>query len=330
MKIFVAGASGAVGTRLVPLLVAGGHRVTGSTRTAAKTEMLRALGAEPVILDGLDGGAVLAAVTRARPDVIVHEMTGLASMRSLKHFDREFAATNRLRTEGTEHLIAAAQAAGTRALVVQSYAGWPTIREGGRIKSESDPLDDRPVSGMTQSLAAIRKLESLTLQTPGIDGTVLRYGSLYGPGTSISAQSEMVQLIRKGRFPVVGAGAGVWSFVHVDDAAEATRIAIEAGRSGIYNGIFNIVDDEPAEVSVWLPELARIVGGRPPRHIPAWLARWILGAPVVMMMTEARGASNAKAGQLLGWHPHFSSWREGFRALEAAGLPARTPGPVSV
>lgn len=311
MKIFVAGAGGAIGKRLVPLLASRGHQVTAATRTAAKGDVLRGMGAEPVILDGLYRDAVMRAVSRAHPDVIVHEMTALASMRNLKHFDAEFALTNRLRTEGTEYLVAAAQAAGTRRLVVQSYTGWPNAREGSRIKSEGDALDCDPPKAMTQSLAAIRKLEDLALQARGISGTALRYGSLYGPGTSISPRGEIVRLIRKRQFPIVGDGAGVWSFLHIDDAAEATRIAIETNLPGIYN----IVDDEPAEVSVWLPELARAVGANSPRRIPAWLARWMLGESGVSMMTRIRGSSNAKAKRVLGWHPHYATWREGFHAL---------------
>jgi 2-alkyl-3-oxoalkanoate reductase len=308
MTIFVAGGTGAIGKRLVPLLVSRGHRVVASTRTSAKAEALAAQGAEPVIADGLDKDAVIRAVVLATPDVIVHEMTSLASMRSLKHFDDEFAVTNRLRTTGTEYLISAAHAAGTRHLVVQSYAGWPQGREGSRLKTEDDPFDPAPPKEMSKSLAAIARLEKLAVQAGAIHGTVLRYGSLYGPGTSTSRDGEIVKVVRERKFPIIGDGAGVWSFLHVDDAATATLLAIEHQACGVYN----IVDDEPAEVAVWLPELAKAVGADPPRHIPAWLGRLAMGEPGLFMMTKIRGASNAKAKRELGWQPAYRSWREGF------------------
>ena len=251
------------------------------------------------------------AVMAVRPDVIVHQMTALASVRSLKHFDDKFALTNRLRTEGTEHLIAAGRAAGTQKIVVQSYTGWPNAREGDRVKTEEDPLEPSPPKTMTRSLEAIRKLESLTVNSSGISGTVLRYGSFYGPGTSISEDGEIVELVRQRKFPVVGSGAGVWSFIHIDDAANATQLAIESDAPGIYN----IVDDEPAEVSVWLPELARALSAPPPRHVPAWLGRLFLGEAGVWMMTKSRGSSNMKAKRVLGWKPAYASWRDGFRIL---------------
>ena len=250
----------------------------------------------------------------SRPDVIVHQMTALASMRSLKHFDDEFAVTNRLRTEGTENLIAAAKEAGTRKLVVQSYTGWPNAREGSRIKTEEEPLDADPPSAMMKSLTAIRKLESMVFNASTVIGTVLRYGSLYVPATSISLQGEIIQMLLQRKFPLVGDGAGVWSFIHVDDAAGATRLAIENDAPGIYN----IVDDEPAEVSVWLPELARAVGAKPPRHFPAWLGRLLIGDAGVSMMTKIRGSSNAKAKRALGWQPIYSSWRSGFQSLRTS------------
>ena len=311
MKIFIAGATGAIGRRLVPLLVAQGHHVVASTRTPDKTGQLRTGGAEPVVLNGLDRDSVLRAVIESHPDVIVHQMTALGSMRTVKHFDRDFAVTNRLRTEGTEYLIAAARAAGTRNLVVQSYTGWPNIREGSRIKTENEPLDPNPPQTMSRTLAAIRTMESLITNLSDIAGTVLRYGSLYGPGTSISPQGEIVKMVRQRQFPVIGNGSGVWSFIHVDDAAAATKIAIENERPGIYN----IVDDDPAEVSVWLPELARVIGAKPPRHIPAWLGRFAVGDSGVSMMTRIRGSSNAKARHILGWKPAYTSWRQGFLAV---------------
>jgi len=291
--------------------VAQGHHVVASTRTPDKTGQLRTGGAEPVVLNGLDRDSVLRAVIESHPDVIVHQMTALGSMRTVKHFDRDFAVTNRLRTEGTEYLIAAARAAGTRNLVVQSYTGWPNIREGSRIKTENEPLDPNPPQTMSRTLAAIRTMESLITNLSDIAGTVLRYGSLYGPGTSISPQGEIVKMVRQRQFPVIGNGSGVWSFIHVDDAAAATKIAIENERPGIYN----IVDDDPAEVSVWLPELARVIGAKPPRHIPAWLGRFAVGDSGVSMMTRIRGSSNAKARHILGWKPAYTSWRQGFLAV---------------
>jgi nucleoside-diphosphate-sugar epimerase len=308
MKIFVAGASGAIGKRLTPLLVADGHNVFATTRTESKTGEIRAEGAEAIVMDGLNKDDVVRAVMSCRPDVIVHEMTAIA-LRNLQDFDHEFTTTNQLRTRGTENLLDAARAAGTRMFVAQSFAGWPAIREGGRIKTEQDAFDPHPPKAMTETLGAIRRLESLVTSASEIQGIVLRYGSLYGPGTSIAPNGDVVQLVRKRGLPVVGNGAGVWSFLHVDDAANATRLAIERDKPGIYN----IVDDEPAEVSLWLPHLAEALGAKPPRHVPVWLARWVIGDSGVMMMTTARGSSNAKAKRELGWEPQWASWREGFR-----------------
>lgn len=309
MKIFLAGATGAVGKRLVPLLVRRGHQVVATTRTANKIEALRAAGAEPVVLDSLDRTAVIAAVTAARPDVVVHQLTALTGRFDLKHFDRYFAETNRLRTEGTEYLLAGAAAAGVRRFVIQSYTGWNNIREGSRIKTEDDPLDPHPTSTQRQTLAATRQQEAMITSVAGIDGIALRYGSLYGPGTSIGPGGEVVDAVRARKMPIVGDGAGVWSFLHIDDAAEATRVAIEGGPAGIYN----IVDDDPAEVSVWLPEMARILGAPAPYHVPAWIARLLVGETGVSMMTKVRGSSNAKARRLLSWQPAYASWRDGFQ-----------------
>jgi nucleoside-diphosphate-sugar epimerase len=307
MKILIAGASGAIGRRLVPLLVAAGHDVIATTRTAEKLDGLRLAGAKPILLDGLDRDRVMRAVASSRPDAIVHQMTSLASMRNLKKFDDEFARTNRLRTEGTRYLVEAALSVGAGTFVAQSYTGWPNQRHGGRIKSEIDPLDSDPPLQMTKTLDAIQRLEGIVL-TAGLNGTALRYGSLYGPGTSISPDGEIVDLIRRRRFPLVGSGAGVWSFIHVDDAARATQLAIERRAVGIYN----VVDDHPAEVAEWLPELARIVGAKPPFHMPAWIARFAIGTSGVSMMTSIRGSSNAKAKRTLGWRPRYASWRDGF------------------
>jgi nucleoside-diphosphate-sugar epimerase len=317
MKILVAGATGAVGRRLVPLLVAGGHHVVATTRTPDKLNNLRSMGAEPVLMDGLDREEVLKAVVSSRPDVIVHQMTALASMRSLKKFDEEFALTNRLRTEGTSYLVAAAALAGTRKFVAQSYTGSNNEREGGRVKTEADPLDPHPPFVMTRAFEAIQMLERIVSTTAGLNGMALRYGSLYGPGTSISADGEIVELIRRRKFPLIGNGAGIWSFIHVDDAARATQLAIERGAPGIYN----IVDDEPVEVSEWLPDLAQVLGAKPPYRLPAWIGRFAIGEAGVSMMTQARGSSNAKAKRAFGWQPEYASWRDGFRRGLSAELP---------
>jgi nucleoside-diphosphate-sugar epimerase len=309
MRIFVAGATGALGRRLVPMLVEGGHQVVGMTRSPAKTGGLRAAGAEAVVADALDRDAVLAAVHQARPEVVVHQLTALAGFADFRKFDEEFALTNRLRTEGTDHLVAAARAAGARRLVAQSYAGWPFARVGGPVKTEDDPLDPDPPAELRRSLDAIRRLESTVLGTDGLEGMVLRYGGFYGPGTSSGASGLMIEEVRRRRLPLVGAGTGVWSFVHIDDAATATVAAVERGAPGIYQ----IVDDDPAPVSAWLPALAEAIGARPPRHVPVWVARLIAGEHTVALMTEIRGASNAKAKRELGWTPAWPSWRQGFR-----------------
>ncbi len=309
MKIFLAGATGAVGKRLVPVLVASGHHVVATTRSVEKAKSLRSAGAEAVGVDGLDRDVVITAVKAARPDVIVHQMTALTGMRSLKRFDDEFALTNRLRTEGTEYLLEAARAAGTKKPIVQSYAGWPSIREGSYVKTEDDPFDPTPPKTMSRTLDAIRRLESLVAAASDINGIILRYGSFYGPGTSITPGGEIIEAVRQRKFPIVGDGGGVWSFVHIDDVADATLAAIERGMPGVYN----IVDDEPAEVSEWLPELAQAIGAKPPRHVPAWLGRLIIGEAGISMMTRIRGASNAKAKQGLAWHPTYATWRDGFR-----------------
>jgi nucleoside-diphosphate-sugar epimerase len=309
MRIFVAGATGALGRRLVPLLVQGGHQVTGMTRTAGKAAGLRAAGAEPVVADALDRDAVLRAVVAAHPEVVVHELTALAGMTDFRRLDEGFALTNRLRTEGTDHLLAAARAAGSRRFVAQSFAGWPFARVGGPVKTEDEPLDPDPPAQLRRTLDAIRHLEAAVVGAEGIEGVVLRYGGFYGPGTSAGEGGFMLEDLRRRRFPLVGAGTGVWSFVHVDDAATATVAAVERGAPGIYQ----IVDDDPAPVSEWLPALAAAIGARPPRRVPAWVARLAGGAHGVVLMTEARGASNDKARRELGWRPAWPSWRQGFR-----------------
>jgi nucleoside-diphosphate-sugar epimerase len=309
MKIFVAGASGAVGKSLIPVLVKGKHQVFGTARSTQSLAAIRAMGAVPLAMDGLDARAVLAAVRAANPDVIVHQMTALAGIKNLKHFDEAFALTNRLRTEGVAHLIAAAREVGTPRIIVQSYTGWPHAPGGDALKTEEDPLDPTPIPSMRASLAAIRELERSVLAASDLQGIVLRYGSFYGPGTPIAPGGEIAELVRRRRLPIVGSGAGVWSFVHMEDVALATALAAEGGA----NGIYHIVDDEPAPTSVWLPELARILGAKPPRHVPEWVARLMVGEALVHMMTRVPGAANTKAKRELGWNLRYPTWRQGFR-----------------
>jgi len=324
MKVFVAGATGALGRRLVSLLVAEGHTVTAMSRSPEKAQAIRALGATPAIADVLDDDAVTRAVGEARPEAVVHEVTALAGMRSLRGFDAKFATTNRLRTEGTENLLEAARAAGARRFIAQSYTNWTNPREGGPVKDESDPLDPAPVPGQRRTLEAIRALERIVTGARGIEGLALRYGNLYGPGTGFASDGAIVEAVRRRQFPIVGDGGGIWSFIHVDDAARATLLALRAGAPGCYN----ITDDEPAPVSVWLPELAAILGAPPPRRVPAWLGWLFVGAAGVSMMTRIRGSANAKARRAFDWRPGFPSWREGFRA--ELGAEAHDPGSSAV
>ena len=315
MKVFVAGASGALGRRLIPDLVGAGHTVTGMTRSPDKADAIRSAGARPAVADALDEEAVIAAVQEAEPEVVVHELTAIPPRLDLRHIDREFELTNRLRREGTDHLLAAARAAGARRLVAQSFGGWPYAREGGAVKDEDDPLDPDPPPALFDTLEAIRYLEATVTGAQGIEGVVLRYGPFYGPGTSIGASGSMLDEVRRRRIPVVGRGTGVWSFLHIDDAAQATRAAIERGTPGVYN----VTDDEPARVSEWLPALAAAIGAKPPRRVPGWIARLVVGPHGVAMMTEARGASNAKARRELGFEPRWPSWRDGFQRGLADG-----------
>jgi nucleoside-diphosphate-sugar epimerase len=309
MKIFVAGATGAMGKQLVPRLVAAGHRVTGTTRSEAKQEGLWDLGATPVVVDALDPEQVADAVAKAQPDVIIHELTSIASL-DMRHFDRDFAMTNRLRTEGTDHLLSAGRAVGVKRFVAQSYTSWPYARTGGPVKSEEDPLDPAPAREMRDSMAAIRHLESAVLGADWTTGIVLRYGGFYGPGTSLTPGGEQFEMVRRRKFPVVGNGAGVWSFVHIADAAEATVAAVEHGRRGVYN----VVDDDPAAVAEWLPALAHAIDAPKPWRVPRFVGRLVAGEAGAVMMTEMRGASNAKAKRELGWEPRHPSWRAGFVA----------------
>jgi nucleoside-diphosphate-sugar epimerase len=308
MKVFVAGASGAVGRRLVPLLIASGHDVVAMTHSPEKSQSLRATGAQPVVADGLDRAAVMKAVMRSEPEVVVHEMTGLSGVTSLKDFDKQFALTNRLRMEGTDHLLEAARAAGARRFIAQSFGNWNYERTGSGPKSEDDPFDPDPPANQRRSLAAIRHLERAVAEADGMEGVALRYATLYGPGTGFAGDGEIAAMVRKRRLPIVGDGGGVWSFVHIDDAAAATGAAIERGAPGAYN----IADDEPAPVADWLPELARALGAKPPRRVPAWLGRLASGEVGVSMMTRIRGASNAKAKRELDWRLRYPSWRQGF------------------
>ena len=321
MKVFVAGATGALGTQLVPQLVAKGHEVVGMTRTPSKQQALRALGARPVVADALDPEAVARAVAEAEPEVVVHQLTALSGPLDMRHIDRYFATTNRLRTEGTDHLLAAARAVGARRFVAQSYAGWPFARTGGPVKAETDPLDPDPPEALRAALDAIRHLEQAVTGIGWADGLVLRYGGFYGPGTSVSLDPEaaMSKVVRRRQFPVVGGGGGVWSFVHIEDAASATVAAVERGPGGIYH----VVDDEPAPVREWLPVLADALGARPPWRLPRWLGRLVAGEAATVMMTEIRGASNDKAKRVLGWEPRYPTWRLGFaKGLnEACALP---------
>ncbi|HUA06258.1 MAG TPA: NAD(P)-dependent oxidoreductase [Solirubrobacteraceae bacterium] len=309
MKVFVAGATGAMGRQLVPRLVAAGHEVVGTTRSDSKQAVLWDLGAEPSVVDALDAERVAQAVAHARPDVIVHELTSIETL-DMRHFDRSFAMTNRLRTEGTDHLLSAGRAVGVKRFVIQSFTGWPYARTGGPVKTEDDPLDPNPAREMRESLAAIRHLEEAVIGAGWTEGVVLRYGGFYGPGTGLSPGAPEFEMVRKRKFPVVGSGAGVWSFVHIADAAEATVAAVEHGKRGIYN----VVDDDPAAVAEWLPALAEAVGAPKPWRVPRLVGRMLAGEAAIVMMTDIRGASNAKAKRELGWEPRHPSWREGFAA----------------
>jgi nucleoside-diphosphate-sugar epimerase len=313
MRVMVAGATGAVGARLIPLLVSAGHEVADLTRSPAKAHAIERAGARTTVADALDPSAVRAAVLDARPEVVVHEMTALRNASDLTHFDRTFAVTNRLRTEGLDPLLAAAKEAGARRVLAQSFCGWPYARTGGPVKTEDDPLDPAPPRELRNSLDAIRHLESAVVSATAFEGLVLRYGAFYGPGSGLF-DGPFVDQLRRRRVPLIGDGAGWWSFLHVSDAAAATALAVERGAPGLYN----IVDDEPAPVNVWLPALAATVGAKPPRRIPRWLARMAAGEHMVTLMTESRAGSNQKARRELGWAPAHPSWRQGFAEVVAA------------
>jgi 2-alkyl-3-oxoalkanoate reductase len=307
MRILLAGATGAIGRRLVPQLRAAGHEVIATTRTPDKQALLWNLGARPLLMDGLDAESVGAAVAAAEPEVVIHQLTALADMSDLKHFDRTFAVTNRLRTEGTDHLLAAATASGVRRVIAQSFTGWPNERTGGPVKTEDDRLDPNPPKQQRESLRAIQYLEAAIENAP-MESVVLRYGTFYGPGAS----DQTFDLIRRRQIPIVGDGGAVWSWIHIDDAAAATVAAVERG-----SGIYNIVDDDPTPSQELVPALAEMIGARAPRHVPVWAARLLAGEVGVSMLTQIRGSSNAKARRELGWAPARPSWRDGLRATPA-------------
>lgn len=316
MRIFVAGGSGVLGRRLVPLLVARGHEVVASTTSASKLELVQKLGAEGVVMAGLDADAVRKAIVAARPDAIAHEMTAIsfahAGKPDIKHPDRWFAGTNRLRTEGTDNLLAAARAAGVTRIVAQGYASWNGDPAGPPVQSEETTLNLMPGTASEAGLRALQHVENRVLDA---GGAVLRYGALYGPG----ATDDQVELIRKRQYPLVGDGGGHSSWIHLDDAASATALAIERG----VDGVFNVVDDEPAPARDWLPYLAECAGAKPPMRVPVWLARLLAGDQAVVMMTEGRAFSNAKAKRELGWELKYPSWRQGFRAELASSSLAK-------
>ncbi len=308
MRVFVAGSTGVVGKILVPLLLESGHEVVALVRTPQKARDVEALGAKAVIADALDRDALTAAIRRAEPEVFIHQLTALTGVANFKKLDDEFALTNRLRTEVTDTMLAAARLVGARRFIAQSFCGWPFAREGGPVKSEEDPLDPNPPASFSKTLAAIRYLEDAVRRATNVEAFALRYGFFYGPGTSIGKDGLIIELIRKRRIPIVGDGAGIWSFIHIQDAAWATVAAMSRGVPGVYN----VVDDEPAAVSTWLPFLADTLGAKPPRRVPVWIGKLAIGDGGVSMMTKIRGGSNAKAKRELGWQPNYPSWRRGF------------------
>ena len=322
MKILVAGASGAMGRALVPLLVRAGHDVVGMVQRPRSVEVVHALGAEPRTADALDAAAVLSCFRETKPQAVIHQLTAIPPALDMRHFDRDFALTNLLRTEGTRHLLAAAVDVGTTHFIAQSFAGWTYARKGhgSKLKVEEDALDPDPPQRMRATLDALKSLEQAVLSESRVTGSVLRYGAFYGPHTSIAKDGSVVQAVRRRKLPLVGEGAGIWSFVHIEDAASATAAAVESGRGGVYN----VVDDEPAPVSEWLSFLAHSAHAQPPKRVPAWMARLLIGEHAVAVMNEIRGVSNAKIKRELGWTPHWPSWRDGFREVcKSASLPIR-------
>ena len=300
MRIFLAGATGAIGQHLVPALVAAGHSVVAMIRSQSKTDLVGLMGASPVIADAFDASAVLAAVRQAEPEIVIHQLTAIPPNANFRTFDRDFALTNRLRREGLNNLLAAARSAGASRFIAQSFVGWTYAREGGPVKTEEDPLDPH----------AIRSLETTVLETTDLECLALRYGILYGPGSSIARDGGyLVKLVRRRRLPIIGRGTGIWSFIHLDDVAAATVRALDHGAPGVYN----VVDDDPAAVMQWLPVLAEAVGAKPPFRVPVFVGRLVAGEGSVIVMNEIRGASNAKAKRALDWQLIFPSWRDGFR-----------------
>jgi nucleoside-diphosphate-sugar epimerase len=308
MKVLVTGGTGAIGKFLLPLLVENKHEVTALTRSVTKGEQIEDIGVSAIIVDPLDKQRLTAAVRRAEPDVIIHQLTALSGVGNLRNLDQDFALTNRFRTEVTDTLLAAARTIGTRRFIAQSFCGWTYAKKGGPVKTEEDPLDSNPPENFTKTLAAIRYLEDTVRKTTFLEGVALRYGMFYGPGTAIGKGGTIVRMTKKRRFPVIGGGGGVWSFIHVLDAARATVAAISRGAPGIYN----IVDDDPAKVATWLPALAKAVEAKPPYRIPHWLGELTIGKGGVSIMTQIRGCSNAKAKRELNWTPIYPSWKIGF------------------
>lgn len=308
MRILIAGATGVLGRNLMPKLLERDHSVVGTSSRTDGLQRLQRMGVEPLLMDGLNRNSVLAAVKTAHADVVVNEMTALASVRDYKNFDRAFAVTNRLRKDGTSHLLEAAKASGAQRIVVQSFAGWPLQGGKARANPEETPYAEDLPARMQESQKAIRQMEEMVLSSQSSAGTVLRYGFFYGLGTSFDPQGETTQTVRKGGLPIVGGGTAIWSLIHIDDAAEATRIAIEGAPAGIYH----ITDDQPAPVSEWVTELARLLDAKPPKKVPAWLAKLFVGESGVYLMTKARGAMNTKAKRVLNWKPAYPDWRQGF------------------
>jgi 2-alkyl-3-oxoalkanoate reductase len=320
MRILVAGASGAMGRALIPLLVRAGHDVVGMVQQPRSVEVVHALGAEPRSADALDAASVLSCFRETKPQMVIHQLTAIPPAVDMRRFDRDFALTNLLRTEGTRHLLAAAVDVGATHFIAQSFAGWTYGRKGGALKTEEDTFDPDPPKRLRTTLDALRSLERAVLSESRVTGTVLRYGAFYGPHTSIAKDGSIVQAVRRGKLPLVGEGEGIWSFVHIEDAASATAAAVESGRGGVYN----VVDDEPAPVSEWLSFLAHSAHAQTPKRVPAWMARLVIGEHGVAMMNEIRGVSNAKIKRELGWAPHWPSWRDGFREVcKSASLPVR-------
>src|SRR5947207_353946 len=308
MKVFVTGATGAIGRFLLPQLLENGHEVVALTRSADKAELIERTGASAVIADPLNKQQLTAAVRRAEPEVIIHQLTALSGVGNFRKLDQDFALTNRFRTEVTDTLLAAARTIGVQRFIAQSFCGWPYAKKGGPVKTEEDPLDPKPPESFSKTLAAIRYVEDKTRSVTYLDALALRYGFFYGPGTAIGKGGSVYKMVKKRKLPVIGGGGGIWSFTHISDAARATVAAISHGAAGVYN----VVDDEPAKVATWLPALAKAIGAKPPYKIPHWLGELIVGKEGVSMMTQIRGCSNAKAKRELNWTPIYPSWRVGF------------------